>query len=407
MLDSRISQNFNRPIANPQFRASQNVSKPIEAEEKQGMSPTAKWAIGIGLTALASYGIYYALTKGRVKSPKPTPKPENPVPEIKEMAIDAFKRDGRFEKGKAILKAKNGAYTIDYTGNITSTGKDGSKVVMEYVDGVLQKSTKTAKDGTKIFDKTYSYNKFNGEKPIISKITNLIDNKEILSRNFDSYHNTIETNIGEKVIIENADDRTFKYVYNGKFKSPKDNKELYGLIEYYPHSNKIKTAVAFPMSSWAYFYDENGKVLQAGYSYSARVNKTYNFLVNSLGKRFEEGFENGNRFFIYDHTKLEIAKSRIGITNGYNTLDIIDYRKGDAYIYRCGKKVGKYNLHTKKIELLAEYNKSKEEILKIIENMNEDVKLMLKNRKLVRQYGQVGKDYFNVAEHIRTRYVGL
>ena len=83
MLDSRISQNFNRPIANPQFRASQNVSKPIEAEEKQGMSPTAKWAIGIGLTALASYGIYYALTKGRVKSPKPTPKPENPVPEIK------------------------------------------------------------------------------------------------------------------------------------------------------------------------------------------------------------------------------------------------------------------------------------------------------------------------------------
>ena len=156
MLDSRINQNFNRPIVSPQFRASQNASKPVEAEEKQGLSTTAKWAIGLGLTALASYGIY-AFTKGRVKAPKPTPNPENPIPEIKEMAIDAFKKDGRFEKGKAILKAKNGSYTIGYTGNITSTGKDGSKVVMEYVDGVLQKSTKTAKDGTKIFDKAYTW----------------------------------------------------------------------------------------------------------------------------------------------------------------------------------------------------------------------------------------------------------
>ena len=159
MLDSRINQNFNRPIVSPQFRASQNVSKPAKAEEKQGMSTTAKWATGLGLIALASYGIY-AFTKGRVKgvTPKPeNPNPENPIPEIKEMAIDAFKKDGRFEKGKAILKAKNGSYTIGYTGNITSTGKDGSKVVMEYVDGVLQKSTKTAKDGTKIFDKAYTW----------------------------------------------------------------------------------------------------------------------------------------------------------------------------------------------------------------------------------------------------------
>ena len=28
---------------------------------------------------------------------------------------------------------------------------------MEYIDGVLQKSTKTAKDGTKVFEKKYSY----------------------------------------------------------------------------------------------------------------------------------------------------------------------------------------------------------------------------------------------------------
>ena len=34
--------------------------------------------------------------------------------------------------------------------------KDGSKVVIEYTDGILKKSTKTASDGTQIFEKVYS-----------------------------------------------------------------------------------------------------------------------------------------------------------------------------------------------------------------------------------------------------------
>ena len=124
------------------------------AEKDKGLSSTAKWAIALGLAGLASYGIY-AMTNGRVKAPKPTPPsptPANPIPEIKEMAVDIFKKAGKFDKGKAIL-----ADGTKYTGNITSTGKDGSKVVMEYVDGILQKTTKTAKDGTKVFDKAYTW----------------------------------------------------------------------------------------------------------------------------------------------------------------------------------------------------------------------------------------------------------
>jgi len=160
MAEININTKYNKQIASPNFRANKNVTKHTETDEKMGVSNGAKWLIGLGLTALASYGIYYALTKGRVKAPKPTPKPENPIPEIKEMAIDAFKRGkdatkegvNRLVKGKAIL-----ADGTKYTGNITSTGKDGSKLVMEYVDGVLQKSTKTAKDGTKIFDKAYTW----------------------------------------------------------------------------------------------------------------------------------------------------------------------------------------------------------------------------------------------------------
>ena len=75
------------------------------AEKDKGLSSTAKWAIGLGLAGLASYGIY-AMTKGRVKAPKPTPPtptPANPIPEIKEMAVNAFREAGnKFEKGKAI-----------------------------------------------------------------------------------------------------------------------------------------------------------------------------------------------------------------------------------------------------------------------------------------------------------------
>ena len=140
------------------------------AEKDKGLSSTAKWAIGLGLAGLASCGIY-AMTKGRVKAPKPTP--ANPIPEIKEMAVNAFREAGnKFEKGKAIL-----ADGTKYTGNITSTGKDGSKVVMEYVDGVLQKSTKTAKDGTKVFEKAYIYSEFNGELTAVKK-----DGKNILQK---------------------------------------------------------------------------------------------------------------------------------------------------------------------------------------------------------------------------------
>ena len=193
MLDSRINQNFNRPIVSPQFRASQNVSKPVEAEEKQGLSTTAKWAIGLGLTALASYGIY-AFTKGCVKGAKPTPNPENPIPEIKEMAIEAFKKTGKFNQGKAIL-----ADGTKYTGNITSTGEDGSKVIMEYVDGVLQKSTKTAKDGTKVFEKIYEVNKKNERVVRIIKnksteIVNITERKNIIKEQQTS--NVIEKNVG-------------------------------------------------------------------------------------------------------------------------------------------------------------------------------------------------------------------
>ena len=152
MSDLSISQKFNMPIATPQFRSSNTNPINPTSKENKGLSTGAKVAIGTGLVALASYGIYLA-TRGKVK-PKTTPPAttNNPMQEIKELAVNTFKEAGnKFVKGKAVM-----ADGTNYTGKIVSEGKDGSKVVMEYLDGVLQKSTKTKGTET-IFEKTYKY----------------------------------------------------------------------------------------------------------------------------------------------------------------------------------------------------------------------------------------------------------
>lgn len=152
MSDLSVSQKFNMPIVAQQFSSSN--TNPINStnKENKGLSTGVKVAIGTGLVALASYGIYVA-TRGKVK-PKTTPPvtTNNPVQEIKELAVSTFKEAGnKFVKGKAVM-----ADGTNYTGKIVSEGKDGSKVVMEYLDGVLQKSTKT-KGADTIFEKTYKY----------------------------------------------------------------------------------------------------------------------------------------------------------------------------------------------------------------------------------------------------------
>lgn len=67
MLDSRINYGFNKPITSPQFMANQGVSKPVEYEEKHGISSGAKLGIGLGLLALAATG-YYIVNRGKTKT---------------------------------------------------------------------------------------------------------------------------------------------------------------------------------------------------------------------------------------------------------------------------------------------------------------------------------------------------
>ena len=99
----------------------------------------------IGTVALA----LLAIRRGKnIQAELPQPRLLN----SEEMSVAGFKEIGYFNKGKAVL-----ANGTDYTGKIISNNtKDGSMVVMEYKDGVLQKSTKTIGEEI-IFEKSYKY----------------------------------------------------------------------------------------------------------------------------------------------------------------------------------------------------------------------------------------------------------
>ena len=106
MIDSI---NFVRPSYPVKFKGNEDV-RSFEGE-KEGMKTSTKVAIGAGLAALASVGIYLA-TKGKkgagiIQIGKPK------LPEgLSHLDMDLFKQFGKFEKGKAILNGK------PYTGNL-------------------------------------------------------------------------------------------------------------------------------------------------------------------------------------------------------------------------------------------------------------------------------------------------
>ena len=168
------------------------VSTPVqksENKEKGSMSTGTKIAIGTGLVALATLGVYIA-TRGKVKPKATLPAiTNNPVQEIKELAVNTFKEAGnKFVKGKAVM-----ADGTNYTGKIVSEGKDGSKVVMEYLDGVLQKSTKTKGTET-IFEKTYKYSDELG-------LVNVTKNgNSVFNKTYDKATKQISINDGRVII---------------------------------------------------------------------------------------------------------------------------------------------------------------------------------------------------------------
>lgn len=339
MSDLSVSQKFNMPIATLQFRSG-NVN-PINptTKENKGLSTGAKIAIGTGLVALASYGIYVA-TRGKVK-PKTTPPAttNNPVQEIKELAVNTFKEDGnKFVKGKAVM-----ADGTNYTGKIVSEGKDGSKVVMEYLDGVLQKSTKT-KGAETIFEKTYKYSDELGLEQVIKNnntiLKKFIDKADNLNIKTSKHHTTIDKPSG----LVNIDGRFIDKQKNitGTFRTPFCNNSLAG--EEMSYSFKVKgteipkEVLDLPSCGKADFPKGESNLCwnYQGQQNNNRFNIDNIYHFNSSGQQSSKTIDLYGKYGEYRKLNYDF-KSGV-VTNGDTPLFNFNYRTNEISDLKIDKK---------------------------------------------------------------------
>ena len=216
-----------------------NNTQPINQQPKTTDEKTKSFStktavvVGTGLAALAAVGIYLATKgKGGKAVQQATHNTQEAVQNvaqnaqeatntIKEMTVDAFKQAGnKFNKGKAVTNTGEA-----FTGNITHQTKDGKKIVMEYENGLLNKSTK-----------------HDGENVLFTK----------------EYTNTGKI---KTLQTEGQGRKDFYYDNNGFLKSVKynytvkDGIPVHDTIIYSPEGNKKMKIQA---DGWTEFYDKNG-----------------------------------------------------------------------------------------------------------------------------------------------------
>lgn len=180
---------------------------------------------------------------------------------IVENTIEKFREKGKFDKGKALL---NDGST--YSGNIVVNRKDGSKILLEYKNGVIQKSTKS--NGSAIdWQKTWEYLDNDSHK-ILDK-----DGEEIFRKTFFSDENMTQTISHERkehkgcsMLYDNSNKRIAKkdgldYIYTdgGVLKSLKGGPYVNTI--FYPDGKTVRCkAVRKGREIAQYQFYNNGEV---------------------------------------------------------------------------------------------------------------------------------------------------
>lgn len=219
------------------------VSTPVqksENKEKGSMSTGTKVAIGTGLVALATLGVY-AATRGKVKTNPINPTTVSPaVNEVKEMVLSAFREAGnKLQKGKAILA--NGEM---FSGTLNHVNKDGTKLIMEYENGVLKSSTKM--DGSKeLFNKTYEYldnGVLNNVKiETISSAGKKVNNINIGEKQANGYIKYLEKQEQLKQdLINESNKRNEHWLEGQNIKKSHEYEEIFDATDEYWHTDVVK-----------------------------------------------------------------------------------------------------------------------------------------------------------------------
>lgn len=351
------------PIATPQFRSSDTTPiTPALQKENKGLSTGAKVAIGTGLVALASYGIYVA-TRGKVK-PKTIPPvtTNNPVQEIKELAVSAFKEAGnKFKNGKAIM-----ADGTNYTGKIVSESKDGSKVVMEYLDGVLQKSTKT-KGADTIFEKTYKYSDELGLEQVIKK------NNTVLKKYIDNAGNLNIKTPKHRTIIDKPSGLVS---IDGQFIDKPKN--IFGYFEKPQLSHSREGGINYPIKIKGAEISEGNYTVLEGVFDKGTCNLTWKY----------RGEQNNNRFFLnstYCFNTSGQSHKVIDLSARYGEYRNLDYDFKTGLVTNGDTPLFKYNYRTNELTDLKIDKKEAEELVNFAKEQYEFYQKVQKAR--LREYG--------------------
>ena len=193
------------PFTQTQFKGNAQVSNPVNAkpqEVKDGNSKLKKALIGLGIAGVATLGILVAAKSGKLNRVS-----------LKEV---------KFDKGIATLKGVDGK---KLTGTITDTLKNGSKVKMCYIDGVLQSSKVVKQDGTKLA-KNFIYN-------TKGKLSKVINNGKATIFKYDKAGKLVR--LKEKGLFKKRLNAHFSYDEAGKLTEMKKN----GVIKRIIPSNAV------------------------------------------------------------------------------------------------------------------------------------------------------------------------
>ena len=224
----------------------ENKAQFVNEDKKTDTKNTkALIAGGAVLAAAAATGIYLVM-RGRAQK-------------AKQLQEEFQKQFAKFENGKAVANSGE-----DFSGEITKELKDGSKVVLDYQNGVLKQSSKINGEN-KVFTKVYEYDKS-------GKLTKITDGREYYptvylqkyknEMGFDvvrgtkgAHYTNKETNETMLVVYKRDNDNTItksniKYFKDGKLKY----EDTDGVKTLYKQDGKTPDITY----DGHYFVDENG-----------------------------------------------------------------------------------------------------------------------------------------------------
>lgn len=263
------------------------------------------------------------------------------APKVK---IDDFKKNGKFVKGKALLNDGTA-----FSGKITNVKNDGTNIVMEYKDGIIQKSTKLngenivwqknyknfGNDFYRIFDK-------NGDIKFYKQTFSPGKVKTVSMGNVSMEHDIVNRRITKK--------GNLNYIYDekGVLQSLKDGQYIDTI--FYPDGKTVRCKRIGQYKNMYAFFDEKGQEIAIVNGYKDKFGVAYPQKGYSIN--YDSDFVRARKcpgdievqvrdFELENLENFKSERSFIYETKTYTKVDNVEpgrYRNASFYKYINGKR---------------------------------------------------------------------